>query len=203
MPLEELGVKALNYGSRSKPRFTVEVKLGLSLEATPDEVHSAMVDEGVVSTYSIPCSATINFRGSSMGRSPYYEALVEHLGSVFEYQVVPEYIGGTVNTPIYRPLVIPKKLEAIHPVKFRSVGVRVLRFKLSNYFFTPNLERCREFYVDVRGGEELSIIAALFKESGLEVKAPPYGQVLCAFERSIVKLGGLALMNKILSELVK
>ncbi|MEM4700033.1 MAG: hypothetical protein QXT74_03690 [Candidatus Nezhaarchaeales archaeon] len=203
MSLEVLETRALNYGSRYKPRFATEVKLALILKSSPDDVHSTMVDEGIISISTVPCSTVFNLRGSSLGNAPYYTALVEYMGSVLEYTVAPTYIGGTVNTPLYEPVVRPKQLEGVHPVKFKSLGVRVLKFNINNYSFAPGLQYYKEFYVDVRGGEGASVVTALFKEFGLEVKAPPCGQVLNAFEKAVVKLGGPPLMQRILRGLVK
>lgn len=203
LSLEEFEVRALNYGSKHKPCFTTEVKLALILMLSPDDVHSTMVDEGLVSISTVPCSIVYNFRGSSLGNFPYYTALVEYMGSVLEYSVSPTYIGGDINTPIYRPVVAPKRLEDVHPVKFKSAGVKVLRFKVSNYSFAPGLRYYKEFYVDVRGDEGVSTVTALFREFGLGTKIPPCGQVLTALERALVKLGGPPLMQRISRALIK
>ena len=190
LSLEDLKVRAVNYGSKSRPRLTVEAELLVKLEASPDEVHSAMVEERLISFDTVPSTAVTNFRGSSTGDAPYYVALVEYRGSLYEYRVAPSYAGGMMNIT-YWPSVSPEALRSLHPVSFKAVGARVLSFKLSNYRFTSGLKRYEELHMEAYGEDQgPSTIAALFRESGLESKALPCSKAFQAFERSLARLGG-------------
>lgn len=201
MSLEALRVKAVNYGSKSKPRLTIEAALSLRLGFHPNEVHSSMVDEKLISFTTVPVHAVVNFRGSSVGDAPYYKALVEYGGSVYEYRVDAVYVGGVANVT-YNPSVVPSVLKPLHPAVFKTAGVKVLEFKLSNYRFTSGLRHYEEAAVEVRGIEDSgSAITALFKEAGLTSPRPPCSQALYAFERSTTKLGGPTISSRILAEL--
>jgi len=198
VPLEELRVEARNYGSRRRPRFTVEAELRLRLQASPDHVHSAMVEERLISYETVPTATVVNFRGSSTGGLPYYSALIEHRGSILEYRVDPVYTGWMANVS-YTPTVHPASLKHLHPVGFKSAGVKVLSFKLCNYKFTSGLKRYEELRVEAFGEEEgPSTVRAFFKESGLESKEPPCSRAFQAFERSLAKLGSPPLASRIL-----
>jgi hypothetical protein len=196
--IEELRAEARNYGSKLRPRYTVEVDLGLRVKASPDEAHSAMVDEGLISLNTVPV-AVADFRGSSSSSKPYYSAFLEYRGSMVEYRVDALFVGG-VTAIAYRPSVSPAELRHLHPVKFGAAGVKVLSFELSNYRFTRGLNRYEELNVGVfSGGWGASTVKAHFKEAGLEVKGIPCGKDFQAFERALIKLGSPPLSPRVLA----
>lgn len=198
MSIEGLRAEARNYGSKLRPRYTVEVSLGLRVKASPNEAHSAMVDEGLISLDTVPV-AVVDFRGSLSSSKPYYSALLEYRGSMVEYRVDALLVGG-MTAVAYRPSVSPAYLSHLHPVKFGAAGVRVLSFELSNYRFSKGLNRYEELNVAVfSGGGESSTVKAYFKEAGLEVKGIPCSKDFQAFERALVRLGAPPLSPRVLA----
>ncbi|RLF11191.1 MAG: hypothetical protein DRJ98_04180 [Thermoprotei archaeon] len=199
--LEKVQAEVKNYGSTSKPKYTIFLEVKASLEAEPDLLHSLCVEERLISSRTVPTSMVVNFRGDMEGRRPYYKALLmDKSGSTFEYVVEPKYKGGFSNVT-YEPLIQPPNLRHVHPIHFKSMGWKVLGYELNNYRFTSGLKRYECFNLEVYGGgEEPSTVLAMFKEAGLEVLGLPCRELLELLDKILAKLGGLELKRRAYEE---
>ncbi|PCN50620.1 hypothetical protein B6U99_03465 [Candidatus Geothermarchaeota archaeon ex4572_27] len=199
----KLDVKATNYGSLSKPNYTVEVELKASLRASPDEVHRACVEERFVSTRTVPTSPVVNFRGSMDGSKPYYRALVvDRGGTVYEYVVEARYKGGVSNVT-YEPHVRPPSLRRLHPSYFKLLGFKVEDFEVNNYRFTAGLKRYEELHVEVYGGPNGgSSLQLRAREAGLSELRPPCDELISLLSRALERLG-IAGLREVVGERVR
>ncbi len=174
MSLERLEVKVINYGSRSKPKYTIDLELKVSLTAEPDDVHCLCVEERLITSKTVPTSPVVNFRGSMDGERPYYRAiLLGKDGLSQEYVVEAKYKGGFSNIT-YEPSIKPSHLKYVHPTHFKQMGFKVLNYELNNYRFTSGLKRYEEFHLEVYEGlEGGSTLIARAKEASLNDLKPP------------------------------
>ncbi|MHC1635929.1 MAG: hypothetical protein ACXQTS_04835 [Candidatus Methanospirareceae archaeon] len=122
-----------NYGTPSKPSYSVHVEVELSVTDNPDKVHEEMKRTGIISRETIPSEVVSNLRGSTDNK-PYYSSLILHEGEQKIYKVTARNTGGLLRRKIkYEPVIEPEELRFIHPVDFHRLGIKVLEWELHNY----------------------------------------------------------------------
>ncbi len=167
-----------NYGLLTlRQLYTISVNIELAVEESPDMIHRALTDTGLISRTTIPFEVVSNFRGSITGK-PYYEAVIMHDGIEKRYRVLARDTGGLIRARIdYEPMIEPEELRLIHPAEFARMGIEVKEWELHNYrhYFILFIAsgHYESFDIAVKRGTAHNIVEINLTESDLQARKVP------------------------------
>ncbi len=202
----EIGVKeAKNYGSKKRPQLTLCVHVNMLFSESPDELHSILIEAGIISRDTIPFEVVTNFRGSVNGK-PFYKASIIYRGEKKRYEVNARDTGGLLRTKIYYEPVVSTDVEElglIHPADFPTRGIGVSEFEMHNYrhhfllFISSKRYESFDLYVGEAGGK-LTEMRACLAETELRGIKPPCDWYV---KRMNVHLEGIDLEEEIIKRI--